>query len=988
MSIPTWVTPAGTLGTIPEGVFYSLPLVATATETVYYKVIAGQLPPGVFIDETGILSGNPNAKARIEGIPLDVVRETTSTFAVRAYTEGVVNGVTVVTGLSDRTFSLTISNQSTVVWTTPAGTIGHYVDGVLVDLTLQYTDTSVYAVDVVTLIGGALPTGLSLSTAGVISGYITPVANTTNTETLYTFTLKVSNGINSDVRTFNMVVYTRALITADNTHITADNTYITADVFTAQPPIILTPLGSIGSTRSDNFYAFQFIGEDFAGNAFEFIATTDLPPGLTLDPNSGWLYGYIPYGGINYETYDFEILVRETENITNASQPYSFSLTITGPVNSDVVWLTPSDPVELARPVSSLGYIDNGSTSTFYVAAVNVSDIPLQYRLVSGSASRLPQGLQLLSSGHIAGRVSFDTFAVDGGTTVFDVGLNTVAQPTTFDMVATFTVNAYSLTGFVSVEKTFSITVVRRYQQPYDNLYIQAMPPENDRALINSLLQNPTIFPSNLIYRYDDPNFGIATRVVYNHAYGLTVATLENYVASLNLNHYWKNLTLGEIKTAQALDDSGNVLYEVVYSEVVDTLVNNDNISVGKEVGLPFPINVNNNQIDIVYPNSLQDMRNQVIDSVGQVSIVLPRWMLSLQPDGSVLGFTPAWVIAYTNPGASGQVAYNIQQLFGTQLNLIDFTADRYEVDGFLTKNWLPTDTISINNISGPATGNIFTVEYDTQYTSRFAVNEPITISNVIPSVYNGAYNVSLCTANSVQFQSNSLALSSPTYTSGGNVSSKGTWATFEPVDILSVVGNGSVVTVEFNTQPIATPFAVGSDINLINVVPPIYNGTYTVTSSNNQAVTFNSAISDAYVCGGAIVSQNYSGYANATPSLTRFDVAAPPLNTLASWDNNANVITTWEDNLQTLATWTYATPGVNNQGTTFDNNSLLFTSPVDMYSSTNTTDYDKYLLFPKRDIIQNLPQINQVFWVNDYSEFVEWVNNLNEPVIWTTENA
>jgi hypothetical protein len=133
--------------------------------------------------------------------------------------------------------------------------------------------------------------------------------------------------------------------------------------------------------------------------------------------------------------------------------------------------LTPSD----------LGLIDNGSTSTLYVKAQNVSGLPLQYQLKSGSNSKLPQGLQLLPSGHIVGRVSFNTFAVDGGTTTFDVGLNTVDQPTTFDMVNTFTVTATSINGLVDVDKTFSITVVRRYDQPFDNLYIQAMPPQHDR---------------------------------------------------------------------------------------------------------------------------------------------------------------------------------------------------------------------------------------------------------------------------------------------------------------------------------------------------------------------------------------------------------------------------------------------------------------------------------------------------------------------------
>ena len=248
---------------------------------------------------------------------------------------------------------------------------------------------------------------------------------------------------------------------------------------------------------------------------------------------------------------------------------------------------------------------------------------------------------------------------------------------------------AYSVNGIVSVEKTFSITVIRRYQQPYDNLYIQAMPPQDDRDLLADLLQNPTIFPPDLIYRADDPNFGVARKIIYNHAYGLVAATLEDYVTSLELNHYWKNLVLGEIRTARALDDAGNVIYEVVYSVVVDNLVNNQDQSVGKQVVLPFPINPNTpDQIDSVYPNSLENMRDQVIDTVGQVSRVLPRWMLSRQADGTTLGFTPAWVIAYVNPGQSGQIAYNIQTLFQSQLNLIDFKADRYELDNFLTKNW------------------------------------------------------------------------------------------------------------------------------------------------------------------------------------------------------------------------------------------------------------------------------------------------------------
>lgn len=827
-SIPVWVTPAGTLGSIPEGVFYQTPLVAVADADVHYRVIAGRLPPGIQINETGVLSGSPQVIATIQGVPLDVPVDTTSKFAVRAYTERVVNGVTVIDKLADRTFTLTITGQSEVTWVTPAGEFATYYDGQqITDLAVEYYDPDIYATNIVTLIAGALPTGLTISPAGIISGYISPNPDSTVTSTEYSFTLRVTNGISSDVRTFSILVYARSTMTADNTNITADNTFITADASPLQPPIITTPQGNIGSVRSDNFYAFQFTGLDFAGNAFQFIGA-DLPPGLTLDPNSGWLYGYIPYDGLSSTVYTFSVVAQEVANPTVVSDLYYYSLTINGPVNSDVVWLTDSD----------LGTIDNGATSTLYVKAVNVAGLGLQYQLESGSNSQLPQGLQLLSSGHIAGRVSFDTFALDGGTTTFDVGLNTVTQPTTFDMVHTFTVNAYSVNGIVNVNKTFSIRVVRRYNEPYDNLYIQAMPPFNDRALLDSLLQDTSIFPPALIYRNDDPNFGIAKKVVYQHAYGLTATTLDDYVASLDLNHYWKDITLGEIKTARALDDSGNVIYEVVYSEVVDDLVNNSGTSVGKQVNLAFPITEPDlTETSMVYPNSLFDMRNQVIDVVGQISNVLPRWMLSRQADGQTLGFTNAWVIAYTNPGQSGQIAYNIQQRFGNQLNLIDFEVDRYELDNLLTKNWNRENQHWI-----PQPPTLTTFDINNYY---------------LITVLNGGVD----------------------YDVGNQIRILG--SQFGGEDGL----NDIIITV--------------SSINESGTIQTIFYSGIAPLSSAGQ--TYNN-----------IAGTNITGVGNG-------------------------------------AVWTIEiTEGVP---TVFDGGSLEFVAPVDMYSSTQI--YDKYLVFPKRNILQ-----------------------------------
>jgi hypothetical protein len=250
------------------------------------------------------------------------------------------------------------------------------------------------------------------------------------------------------------------------------------------------------------------------------------------------------------------------------------------------------------------------------------------------------------------------------------------------------------LTGIrriITGERTFRVRVLRTYNKPYQNLYVVAMPPQRDRALLQELLTNQEIFAPEYIYRPDDPNFGLSQRIIYQHAVGLEPDVLETYIQSLNLNHYWKNLILGDIKTAQALDDQGNVLYEVVYSQIIDNLVNNQGQSVGKIVTLPYTITDpadGSSQINSVYPNSLVNMRDQVIDVVGQISNKLPLWMTSKQPDGRVLGFTPAWVICYTNPGRSAQVAYYISRDFGQRLNLIDFKVDRYVLDRQLSRNW------------------------------------------------------------------------------------------------------------------------------------------------------------------------------------------------------------------------------------------------------------------------------------------------------------
>ena len=870
MAQPVWQTAAGSLGVIPEGVFYQQTLVAIDSDLgpVTYSVIAGALPAGVQCTPSGQIVGVPTATASLQGVPTSVNQDVTSKFVIRATATG---------RIADRTFELTVTGNDVPQFETPAGSLGTFYDGDRVTIQILYSDDDPEDLARVSLVAGILPPGLTVSPTGVISGYIEPATPLNQTPGFdesaadaepydfvvafvsrnYQFTLEVSDGKSSDLRQFTMFVYSRNEMTADTTQITADNDFVTADETNNRAPFLLNAEpGSLGRVRSDNYFAYQFIGDDYDTEQISYAISVNtgfgLPPGLELDPNTGWLYGTIPDQGTTEIDYSFNITVYQTQPVgtsitctdttavTNritctstftlgvgepikfsgtalgglstddntlyyvlsivdqfrftvsasptstvpvtltttagvmvanpviASEPYPFELTIVGAVDSEITWLTNSD----------LGVIVNGETSLLRVEAVNRGGRELEYRLASGEFNSLPQGLELLPSGDIAGRATFNTFAIDLGATTFD------SNETIWDSEFEFVVNAYApstqqllysvseiqvvnggigfsesspptivfstpigasavqavagnvtivggsitsvqvsnagagyvdvasitiVEGFggtgaaltavmqpagtrdvVSVFKAFNLRVVREYNAPYQNLYVLAMPPQDDRELVASLLNNQDIFVPEYLYRPTDPNFGLSTQVTYQHAFGLAPDALDVYVESLYLNHYWKNLVLGSIETAVARDSNDNIVYEVVYSRIIDSSVNAAGQSVSKILTLPYAVEPvgGGPEITTVYPNSLINMRDQVIDTVGQISTGLPLWMTSKQIDGRVLGFTPAWVIAYVNPGRGRQIAYYLQTQFGEQLNRVDFKVARDILDRALSANW------------------------------------------------------------------------------------------------------------------------------------------------------------------------------------------------------------------------------------------------------------------------------------------------------------
>jgi hypothetical protein len=233
------------------------------------------------------------------------------------------------------------------------------------------------------------------------------------------------------------------------------------------------------------------------------------------------------------------------------------------------------------------------------------------------------------------------------------------------------------------------------------------------------------------LYRPDDPNFGKAVNVIYQHAYGIYASNIATYLQAVTRNHYYRSLTLGEIKTAVARNNQGEIIYEVVYSEVIDNLVNPQGVSISNPIYWPRAIDLNlgpwytsitdiytsysdilgqdyytsltSGSATTLYPNSLVSMRNRVAEITGQEynTKLLPLWMTSQQANGGTLGFVPAWVICFTKPGYAETIKNNINQEWGYfikpgdlqsfvkySLNQINFEIDRFSVNKSSTFNF------------------------------------------------------------------------------------------------------------------------------------------------------------------------------------------------------------------------------------------------------------------------------------------------------------
>ena len=718
IAAPEFTTPAGTIIEQWDSLWIEYPIQYSnpANTNVLIRLIQGNLPPGLEINEFGL---------------------------IRGYAEPPTLGITLPTVTTDVTSTAT-SNILTAFSTTgfalgrPVTFSGTVFGGVNADATYYVKDI----IDDTSFTISLSANGPEYPLSNDI-GYMTVTLPNINigqpTIRTYSFTLKLESDIGDDTESYAITVINQNAPNSIGGPGFGPNSRVPT-IYNTRPPTydieadevnysyyILPPDGKgstypsttfayLGKIASDNYFSFKVLGHDFDANNIKYLFA-NLPLGLVGNSDTGWITGNPVIADDSISQFTFSVSAYKTSNPSLSTPFVGFSFKIATGIDGEIIWVSDTD----------LGVIFNGTVSNANVEAI--SDVSLQYRLVSGM---LPPNLTLLSNGEISGVVAYqpnESFTLPNTSTTF-----------------TFTIEAYSPQfAIVSSQQTFTMTVFQEYDQPTDTLYIKCSPSIADRNLLSSLLNNEQLIPSDFLYRAEDPYFGKATSVIYEHAFGIYASSFDEYVTAVTKNHYWRNITLGQLETAIARNtDTGEILYEVVYSRVIDNLINPQGVSIDKEVvwprriplslgpwytsitdiytsyiGLDSPpptyyTSLTPGEVRDLYPNSLPNMREQVGDVLGQEfnSNLLPKWMTSQQLNGSTTGFVPAWVIAYCRPGTTtlnGQpvsygeyIKYQIENNWKdpvgyiNTLNQINFRIDRFTVDKSITFNY-------DNNISTPA---------------------------------------------------------------------------------------------------------------------------------------------------------------------------------------------------------------------------------------------------------------------------------------------
>ena len=380
----------------------------------------------------------------------------------------------------------------------------------------------------------------------------------------------------------------------------------------------------IAQIRTSKFddYAQYVIDKEFSVAGYTYIVRSINTSNAAYDVltlNKAIVTTFTKGTSINFGT----IAIVETENTVSEK---TFVLKLLGEVDSTIAWTTPSN----------LGFFSANYISTLSVkATTTVPNATLLYTVTSGT---LPPGLTLSLSGELIGKVNSFGTELQPGLTVFDSQqLQLDGNTTTLDRTYTFTILAQDQFGFSAIERIFTISLSDPDNKQYSNVFLQPLLPRIQRTSFINFVNNAEIFLPQYLYRPNDPNFGIQTKIKILAYAGIEAKAIDRFVAAAAKNHKRRNLKIGSVKTAVAkTPGTQDVVYEVVYLEVIDpqqSTKKNQNVATQIKIKNPDKVLVNSARYTDINDTYASDFSEVTITTREDGDVVV-KWIDLLNING------------------------------------------------------------------------------------------------------------------------------------------------------------------------------------------------------------------------------------------------------------------------------------------------------------------------------------------------------------------
>lgn len=305
--------------------------------------------------------------------------------------------------------------------------------------------------------------------------------------------------------------------------------------------------------------------------------------------------------------------------------------------------------ISIWKTDENLGIINTNESSELKLETTTIQPFNLYYKIKEGN---LPPGLILQNDGTITGNPIYNSSFVNTST----------------DYI--FTVTISKITGNPISTSTFFLTHVSNTSTQYTEIYLKPTQTVIQRNQINEFLNNKNIFKKEYIYRPFDRNFGVSKDFRFVLHYGIESTPIENLNPG---NFYKRRFSLSDVNFALAKDSNGNILYEVVYSSIIDYNINRQT----KE-SIPRVI-----EEFYWYPSSIINMRQNLELTFKHTDELNPKFMKTIQ-EGNLqeLGYIPCVIYCYAKPGKSKFIIDLIKKS-NIKFNEFDFEIDKLYVRNF-----------------------------------------------------------------------------------------------------------------------------------------------------------------------------------------------------------------------------------------------------------------------------------------------------------------